>query len=144
MSKSAHKDLLSALREMQLTEYGSFIPAELVHELLGIEVPAQATRSEYIKLEIMEMAAIDYCRGHLINEGKYLKQAAQGYRVLLPSENMGQVESYMASADRKLIRALKLSRNTPTDDCQMPDQTEARILMKRDAIEATNRFKGAS
>jgi hypothetical protein len=129
-NKSAQKDLLAVLREMKLTEYGEFIPASLVQEILEIEMPATASRSEFAKLEIVEMAAIDYCRGHLINEGKYIKQVPNGYRVLLPSENLGQIESYMSSADRKLSRALKLSRNTPRESAQIPDQTEARILMK--------------
>lgn len=128
--KDAQKDLLGTLREMKLTEYGEFIPATLVQSILGIEMPESAPRSEYTRLEIIEMAAIDYCRGHLINEGKYLKQVPNGYRVLLPSENMGQIESYMSSADRKLSRALKLSRNTPREAASIPDQTEARILMK--------------
>jgi hypothetical protein len=134
MSKTSQKELLAILREMQLTDYGSFIPASLVHEVLELEMPEQATRSEFAKLEIVEMAAIDYCRGHLINEGKYIKQVANGYRVLLPSENTGQIESYMSSADRKLSRALKLSRNTPKEGNTAPDQTEARIMMKLQSL----------
>jgi hypothetical protein len=129
-NKAAQKELLTTLREMKLTEYGEFIPADFVQEVLGIEMPATATRKEFAKLEIVEMAAIDYCRAHLINEGKYIKQVPNGYRVLLPSENVGQIESYMDSADRKLSRALRLSRTTPREAAQIPDQTEARILMK--------------
>lgn len=129
-NKNAQKELLSLLREMKMTEYGTFIEAVLVQEVLGIEMPESASRREFAKLEIIEMAAIDYCRAHLLNEGKYIKQVPNGYRILLPSENLGQIESYMDSADRKLSRALKLSRNTPREATQIPDQTEARILMK--------------
>lgn len=129
-NKNAQKELLSMLREMKLTEYGSFIEASLVQEILDIEMPESASRKEFAKLEIIEMAAIDYCRAHLLNEGKYIKQVPNGYRILLPSENLGQIESYMDSADRKLSRALKLSRNTPREAAQIPDQTEARIVMK--------------
>lgn len=129
-NKNAQKELLSLLREMKMTEYGTFIEASLVQEVLGIEMPESASRREFAKLEIIEMAAIDYCRAHLLNEGKYIKQVPNGYRILLPSENLGQIESYMDSADRKLSRALKLSRNTPREATQIPDQTEARILMK--------------
>lgn len=129
-NRNAQKELLSMLREMKLTEYGSFIEASLVQEILDIEMPESASRKEFAKLEIIEMAAIDYCRAHLLNEGKYIKQVPNGYRILLPSENLGQIESYMDSADRKLSRALKLSRNTPREAAQIPDQTEARIVMK--------------
>ena len=52
------------------------------------------------------------------------------HRVLLPSENKAQVDAYMESADRKLERALKLSRNSPKAS-HLPDQTEARIMMRR-------------
>lgn len=129
-NRNAQKELLSMLHEMKLTEYGSFIEASLVQEILDIEMPESASRKEFAKLEIIEMAAIDYCRAHLLNEGKYIKQVPNGYRILLPSENLGQIESYMDSADRKLSRALKLSRNTPREAAQIPDQTEARIVMK--------------
>lgn len=129
-NKSAQKELLAYLRESKLTEYGTFIDASLVQEVLGIQMPESATRSEFAKLEILEMAAIDYCRHHLLGEGKYIKQVPNGYRILLPSENAGQIESYMSSADRKLSRALRLSRTTPQTERSVPDQTEARLLMK--------------
>jgi hypothetical protein len=131
MSKRGpQRELMAVLRDMKLTEYGSFIPAELVQEVLEIEMPEAAPKSVYDKLAIVEMSAIDYCRNQLLAEGKYIKQVANGYRILLPSENHGQIESYMDTADRKLSRALKLSRNTPLGESKMPDQTEARILMK--------------
>lgn len=125
------RGLLAGLQERGLTEYGSDIPAELVHEILAIEVPDMAPKAVFDRLAMIELAAIDYCRNVLIGQGKYLMGTRSGYRVLLPSENKSQIDSYMGSADRKLSRALKLSRNTPGQIDATPDQTEARILMKR-------------
>lgn len=129
MSKPAQKDLMAAIKAAKLDEYGSFIPGEFVHSVLRITVPEVATREEFSRIALLEMAAVDYCRGQLINEGKYLKQERSGYRILLPGENAGQIESYMQSADNKLGRALKLSKNTPGAS-QNNCQTQERILMK--------------
>lgn len=132
MSKrDAMRGLMDELTERGLTEYGSIIESSLVHELLGIVHPETAPKAVYDRLAMIELAAIDYCRNVLIGHGKYLQGTASGYRVLLPSENKAQIDSYMGSADRKLSRALKLSRNTPGQLDTKPDQTEARILMKR-------------
>lgn len=124
------RGLLAGLEERNLTEYGSIIEATLVHELLGIEIPSYAAKSVYDQLSMMELAAIDYCRSALINNGKYLAGTPSGYRVLLPSENKNQINNYMASADRKLSRALKLNRNTPSEANLANDNTETRIVMK--------------
>jgi len=128
--RDAHRGLLEVLTDRGLTEYGSVIEASMVHEALGIEHPQVATKAVFDRLAMQELAAIDYCRGVLISHGKYLQGTATGYRVLLPSENKGQVDAYMGSADRKLSRALQLSRNTPGDAISH-DQTEARIVMKQ-------------
>ena len=122
--------LMNGLVELGLTDYGSDIPTELVHEMLEIEMPDVASKATFDRIAITELAAIDYCRSTLIGQGKYLQGTKSGYRVLLPSENRAQVDSYMGSADRKLSRALKLSRNTPVDTATH-DQIEARIMMKQ-------------
>ncbi len=127
------RGLMAGLDDRGLTEYGSVIPSELVHELLQIEVPTYASKSVFDRLAMIELAAIDYCRNVLLGHGKYLCGTRSGYRILLPSENKAQVDNYMGSADRKLSRALKLSRNTPGDSIN-PDQTEARILMKKSGM----------
>lgn len=128
--RDAMRGLLVALTECGLTEYGSDIPTALVHEVLGIEVPAYAAKAVYDRLAMIELAAIDYCRNVLLGQGKYLAGTRTGYRILLPSENCGQIDSYMSSADRKLSRALKLSRNSVVDTI-VYDQIEARIMLKR-------------
>lgn len=135
MSKrSDHKDFYSTLNDMNLLEYGAVIETRLVHELLGIEMPSTAPKRVYDQLALTELAAIDYVRNMLLGHGKYITGTTGGYRILLPSENAAQIDLYMESADRKLSRALKLSRNTPQEAKQGVDQTEARILMKRHGI----------
>lgn len=129
--REAQKDLYAKLRSSGLLEYGSVIRSSVVHELLGITVPDVGTKAEFDSLSLLELAAIDYVRNILLGEGKYLTGTLGGYRVLLPSENATQVEQYISSADKKLSRALKLSRNSPHMQSSLPDQIEARILMKQ-------------
>lgn len=129
--RESMRGLLEELTARGLTEYGSIIDGKLVQSLLGIEVPDVASKATFARLAMIELAAIDYCRNTLIGQGKYLQSTPFGYRVLLPSENRMQIDSYMGSADRKLARALKLSRNTPGMVDTKPDQTEARILFKQ-------------
>jgi hypothetical protein len=132
MSKrGAFKDLLRTLADAGLLEFGSVIPRDVVHQALGIAMPAIGTRAQFEELALMELAAIDYCRSHLLDVGKYLAGTGTGYRVLLPSENQKQIELYMSSADKKLGRALKLSKNSPATAALNHNQVEARIHMKR-------------
>lgn len=127
------KALLEQLKATGCTEYGSVIPAELVHTVLGIRYPEIAPKAVFDDLALQELAAIDYVRNALLNEGKYLIGDKSGYRILLPSENKKQVERYMQQADKKLRRASKLSRNTPPEHRKDADQTEARIMLKQKA-----------
>lgn len=131
MSKrDAGRDLLAALRDRGLLDFGSEILASEVQQIIGLEVPKVATREVFNALDMAELAAVDYARNVLLGQGKYLAGTRAGYRVLLPSENAKQIDHYMASADRKLNRALKLSRNTPAETGHHVDQTEARIALK--------------
>jgi len=70
----------------------------------------------------------------MLGEGKYLKQDKLVYRVLLPSENASQIRAYEQSANRKLQRAHTLSKNTPTQYKTTHDNSEIRLLMKRNSI----------
>lgn len=129
-----HRSLLNVLQSNGLTEYGSHIPGDLVRSTIGLEYPDVGTKAEFDKLALAELAAVDYCRNVLLGQGKYLAGVNGDYRILLPSENSRQVEQYMKSADQKLVRALKLSRNSPAGVMQHPDQTASRIHMKRIGI----------
>jgi hypothetical protein len=127
------KELFNGLQELGLLEFGEFIPVAVVHELLGIEMPAQASKEVFDAIALKELGAIDYVRTILLNEGKYIAGSPGGYRILLPSENQAQVELYMKSADRKLKRAGKLSRNTPRADSQPVSNTGIRAFLKQAA-----------
>ena len=124
------RDVFDALDGESLFDFGAVIDRTIVHELLGLEMPEVAPKATYDRIAMVELQAMDYCRNILLGQGKYLAGVPAGYRVLLPHENKIQVDSYMESADRKLDRALKLSRNSPGAS-PMPDQTEARIMMRR-------------
>lgn len=128
------KELYTALEEKGLLEYGSVICSDFVRETLGIVVPAVGTREVFTAIALEELGAIDYVRRLLLREGKYLAGAHGDYRILLPSENKRQIDIYMNQADKKLKRALQLSKNSPIMDMQRPDQSAARIMMKRDSI----------
>jgi hypothetical protein len=132
MSEKKHyRELFQELQVRGQTEYGSIIDGAMVRHFLGIEYPELGTKALFDKLALAELAAIDYVRTLLLNEGKYITSTPSGYRILLPSENAKQVDAYIVSADRKLNRALKLNRNTPKEAASTADQTEARIMMKR-------------
>ena len=125
------RELFEELESRGLTEYGSVIDANMVRHFLGIVHPEIAPKAVYDKLALAELGAIDYVRNILLGRGKYITATPSGYRILLPSENSKQVDLYISSADRKLTRALKLNRNTPKESGKDADQTEARIMMKR-------------
>lgn len=134
------KDFLSGLRAQKLTEFGAVILGNDVRKTLEIEYPSYEElkgmdsydiKRTFDKIGLAEMSAIDYVRNVLLNEGKYIRVEKGNYRILLPSENTEQIESYISSADKKLSRALKLSRNTPQRGGEKSEQLEARIMLKR-------------
>lgn len=127
------KDLLGFIKSKGLDGYGAVIPVEVVRLVIGLEYPETGTQKEYNSLQLTELAAVDYVRNALLNEGKYLKLDGMAYRILLPSENAGQIALYMQSAEKKLKRALKLNRNTPVEN-RVSDNTSARAMLKIKSI----------
>lgn len=123
-------ELLREIEARGLLDYGSVIPTELVHSMLGIKVPTVGTRAQFEELALRELSAIDGIRNALIDQGKYITACHGGYRILLPSENARQIESYMKSADRKLRRAQRLSASTARQ-VQAQDHAAARLHMKQ-------------
>ena len=134
-----HKALYRVLQEAGLLEYGSRIEGELIREQLGIQMPRTGTKEQFDQIALRELTAVDFIRTLLLREGKYLAGDKGGYKILLPSENRAQVDAYMSQADRKLRRAQTLLRNTPTRTHKQADQTEARIMMKRESIRERGR-----
>lgn len=134
-----HKALYRALQEAGLLEYGSRIEGEMIREQLGIQTPKTGTKEQFDQIALRELTAVDFIRTLLLREGKYLAGDKGGYKILLPSENRAQVDAYMSQADRKLRRAQTLLRNTPARTHKQVDQTEARIMMKRESIRERGR-----
>jgi len=131
MSKS---DSLELLKQGGHLDYGSVIPKSVIYEAFGITPPNFPAMLPAIKrFELEELAVASYIRNSLLNEGKYLKGETNSYRVLLPSENAGQVLKYMESADRKLKRALKLNRTTPSE-YKISNNDEVRLMMKKESM----------
>ena len=128
------KDLYTHLDGKGLLEYGSNIPASIVHNIADITYPKTGTRKQFQDMQLLELAVVDYVRNILLGEGKALVQDMGDYRILLPSENVKYIERYMSSADKKLKRALKLSRNTPSVDTQDMDASTVKIMLKRESI----------
>lgn len=133
MSNPDGRDLLTALGDEGLLEYGSHIPAAFVQKVLGIVVPRTGSKRTFEQLALQEMAAVDYVRNHLLNKGKYLSGAGGDYRILTVSENMRQVAVYMSSSVKKSQRGLKLLRTTPKEPGTPPDDMETRLERQKDA-----------
>lgn len=125
------KCLLATLRDRGLLEYGSVIKGDEVREILGIEYPEVGTKKDFDEVALAELGAIDYVRNALLGQGKFIASHQGDYRILLPSENRRQVDAYMQQADRKLRRAHKLSRNTPSAETYAPSaDVTVRAAMK--------------
>ncbi|MCE5180559.1 MAG: hypothetical protein LLG15_02035 [Betaproteobacteria bacterium] len=106
--------LLDWMRACGRDDYGSFITADEVRAVLGIEVPKIGTLADFKKAMLLELAAVSDARQVLIEEGKYLKQDRGDYRILLPGENAKQASEMILKADRRIVKAQKLIRATPT------------------------------
>ena len=128
------KELYSYLLKHGKTDYGAIIPALEIQQIIGIEYPETGTRKQFNEIALIELAVIDYVRNILLGEGKALSQSNGDYRILLPSENNRYIEKYMSSADKKLKRALKLSKNTPKNELYESDHS-IKIHLKRQNIE---------
>jgi hypothetical protein len=128
------KALYEELKARDLLDYGCVIKGEVVRDILGIEYPEVGTKKDFDEVALAELGAVDYVRNILLGDGKYLASQQGDYRILLPSENKRQVDIYMNQADRKLRRALKLSRSMPQIDSQPRDNTTARLMMKRESL----------
>jgi len=145
------KRLYEELNAMGLLEYGSVFSGELVRDIIDLSLPSDdelhqmtvgKAKSVFTSAALMEMAEIDYVRNILLGRGMYIKASGGGYVILLPSENAAQIDSYVSSADKKLRRALKLSRNTPADSLLDHTNLETRLEMKRKGAEA--RFRSGN
>lgn len=118
------------LDEKGLLEYGSIILVEDIQEFLEIKLAHKCTVEEFKDASLKEMAAIDNVRNILVNEGKYITMDRTAYRILLPSENLAQVDRYIGAAERKLRRARKLARSTAGKVKIVRQDQQARVEAK--------------
>lgn len=131
------KFLLDYLRSSGQDDYGCVISSADVLAALEICYPEKASKAVYDELSLIELNAVGYVRDVFLKEGKYFGKTASGYRIPLPSENVKYINQYIMASDRKLSRAMKLTRNTPPGDA-MPERAslDARIAMKRESLGA--------
>lgn len=123
-------ELLQAMREAGLTDYGSVIPASDIRKMLNLTMPRFGSKQEFDRVALVELAAIGYVRNHLLDEGKYIAAEGDSYRILLPSENAKQVEAYLEASNRKRRRGLRLLKSTPPGTAEFPSQLESRLSMR--------------
>lgn len=136
MSKRGEiRDLYEHLGNSGMLEFGSKIPGNVVREFLGIVMPEVGTYRMFNSLKLQEVAAIDYIREKLIEQGMFIAADGEDFKILLPSENKVQILAYERSANKKYSRALKLARNTPRKDMGINDQSESRITRRIEACQ---------
>lgn len=123
--------LYDELADLGLLEYGSTITVEAVQKLIGIEVPDVGTAKVFRDLSLREVAAIDQVRDRLLDQGKTIKLDGTAYRIPLPSENAKVIADYHASARRKLKRAERLARSSPSANARDDNQFASRGLIAR-------------
>jgi len=131
------KDLLGFMRSQDLLQYGSVLTKNQLYDVLDIIKPEVATEQVYKEINFIVLSATDYVRTQLLKEGKALCQVKGNFRIPLISENASVIQTYMGSADKKLRRALQLSRNTPSIDTVNPiveAERSARIIIKREFL----------
>lgn len=128
MSRSL--DLMEWFRANGFDQYGAVMEESELMAYLELKVPETGTWYEFQRIRTAMLDPVDHIRNTLLNEGKYLRKEREVYRVLLPSENAGQVRNYEDSASRKLHRAEKLRANTPAVHKEVNDPQAVRLHMK--------------
>lgn len=127
------RDLYGYMESNGLLEFGSVITELEIHQVLDITYPEIGTRKDFSDLDLLILGATDYVRNILLGQGKAFTSVKRDYRIPLPSETKKYIDNYISSADKKLRRALKLSRNMPSTDSQPINET-GKILLKREYI----------
>lgn len=134
------EEFIKFMRESGYCEYGAVVSGAVVREVLGIHIEGIDTYAEFLQAQQTEKFKMLALKDILLNEGKYLKQDGDLYRVLLPSENLAQVARYEEGANAKLRRGRLLLSNTPPKyrgDTHRDAMNQARLHAK-----ATQRKRG--
>lgn len=131
--KSVNETLYETLHDSGELEYGSTVKRARVLEIMGIEEVKFGTQKDFQAQELAELKGVGYIRSILINQGKWIIRKSDTYRVLQPSENEGQIESFARSGNNAYNKAMKLSKSTPPEYMRENDQTAAKIQMRQKA-----------
>ncbi len=134
MEETTNQTVYDHLRAHGYFEYGSVIPIQLFRDICNIETITTGTKQDFDAIALQELGYAGYIRNKLLNDGKYFKGERDSYRILLPSENAGQILSFMNSASNKLKRGIKLNNNTPTTH-KIQTSDEVRMFMKQNDVE---------
>lgn len=135
MAEPLHQELLQKLKDFGMIGYGESISGEFVRNVIGLTMPEVATRAQFAAISLKELAAVDFVRAELLKIGMYLARDGEDYRILTPSENLRQVDTYMRDAARKMNRARLLKEMTPARHA-VHDNRSARIFMRQEAAAA--------
>jgi len=112
MTSDKLNEIYTQLKKLEMLKYNAKFTESFLQCLSGIEVPAIGTRQTYNAISLAQLEVVTYLRDRLLPKGKYLSQCNGEFRVLTPSENIGQVNKYLDAADRKIKRAVTLNRET--------------------------------
>lgn len=131
--KSLPQTLYETLRNTAELEYGATFSRARVLSIMGIEDIEFGTQKEFQEQELAELSGIGYVRNILINEGKWIVRKGNTYRVLQPSENGSQIDSFMRSGSSAYLKASKLAKSTEPKYLVEHDQLAAKIQSRRKA-----------
>ena len=125
------REAIQELQNRNLLGYGSFIPDSVIYNLIGIEIPESGTKEQFDAIRLKELSFVGSLRELLLDHGKYIAQVPNGYRILLPSENMAQVRAYEEAGNRKWGRARRLDKSTQRAAASPPQLgNETRLYLK--------------
>lgn len=124
------KTLYDTLDSLGCFEYGGTFTREEVIGLLRVKYIKKGTRADFQTMDLAELAGVGYIRNVLINQGKWIKLTGDHYRVLTPSENADQIESFLSRGRRAFNKANKLAKSTPPEYFKAIDQTKAKIAAR--------------
>ena len=122
LSTAEKTAIVEEMEAAEMLGYGKIIPTDELMRCFGftftsledLEQMAMKDALEIADREKVEAAGLGIFVCHwLIEHGRYLKKVHKNYRVLMPSENQGQADSYLRSAKKKQARALKLLKTVP-------------------------------
>ena len=127
------QNLYDVLHDNAELEYGATFSRKRVLSIMGIESVEIGTQKDFQEQELAELAGVGHIRNILINQGKWIVRKGNTYRVLHPSENGSQIDSFMRSGSSAYLKASKLAKSTEPKYMVEHDQLAAKIQARRKA-----------